>query len=258
MIQRFNKSFVLSCVLFLLALAATPVFAQQQGPYSLGIKRIFGYNSGDQIRGTISMFVNGPEANIQSVQFMIDGKVVAEITQTPFSVNFITTDYASGYHDLSASIQTKDGPSYDVGVRLDFATAEQESSGVFRIAGPLLGLVLLITLGGAAIQVFFFRGKFKNLPPGTERTYGFQGGSICPRCKRPYSLHVWALNLFGSKFDRCDFCGKWAVVRPLSIDKLRAAERAELESSAPPTPIAEKSEEEKLREMLDKSKYSDH
>jgi len=258
MIQKYMKHLILSCVVILLMLAVTPVLAQQQEPYSVGVKRVIGYNSGDQIRGTINMFVNGPADNIQSVKFMIDDKLVAEINQAPFTISFITTDYATGYHDLSATVLTKDGQTYTPSVRMQFASAEQESSGIVRIVGPLLGVVAVVLLGGVAIQVLFFRGKFKNMPPGTERNYGISGGTICPRCKRPYALHIWAINLIGSKFDRCDFCGKWASVRPLSIEKLRAAERAELESFSAPSPIAEKSEEEKLREMLDKSKYSDH
>jgi hypothetical protein len=69
---------------------------------------------------------------------------------------------------------------------------------------------------------------------------------------------LWALNALTYRLDRCDYCGKWAFIRPVSREALRAAEQNELASFNNNAPIVEKTEEEKLREMLDKSKYSDH
>jgi hypothetical protein len=58
-----------------------------------------------------------------------------------------------------------------------------------------------------------------------------------------------------NKFDRCPYCGKWSAVRPLPIDKLRAAERAELEQAGAGEQFAGESAEEKLKKELDDSKY---
>ena len=72
-------------------------------------------------------------------------------------------------------------------------------------------------------------------------------------------MHLWAFNAgFRSRIDRCDFCGHWARVPILSEKALRAAEQAELAEAQAGQPIAEKTEEEKLKELIDESKYSNH
>jgi hypothetical protein len=258
--SMFQKKVVLKIwfILILIAITASPAFAQQD-EYQLGLTRVIGFNSGDLIRGTMNLFVIGPADNIQSVKYLIDGKVVAEITQSPFSATFQTTEFASGYHDLSAVVQTKDGRSVSTATRkFNFATPEQERSGLFNILGPILGIVALVMVLGFAAQMLLFKNKFKSMPPGTRREYGIRGGTICPKCGRPYALHWWTPNLPGARFDRCDFCGKWSLVHRYSIDGLRAAEQKEIQSFGTSEPIVEKTEEEKLREMLEKSKYSDH
>jgi D-arabinose 1-dehydrogenase-like Zn-dependent alcohol dehydrogenase len=30
---------------------------------------------------------------------------------------------------------------------------------------------------------------------GAERDYGFRGGAICPKCHRPFAMHLWGLSL---------------------------------------------------------------
>ncbi len=64
---------------------------------------------------------------------------------------------------------------------------------------------------------------------------------------------VLGLNLVGGKFQRCPYCGKWSVFRRVPLEKLRAAEQAEVEPAAGQVPAA--SEEERLRKELDDSKY---
>ena len=61
------------------------------------------------------------------------------------------------------------------------------------------------------------------------------------------------MNLGFSKFARCPYCGKWSLVRVESMEKLREAEKAELEWGK--VEIQEETEEEKLRKELDDSKY---
>ncbi len=258
----FRKSFSifnLFLIILALALSAFPVFAQQE-EFRLGVTRVFGYSSGDQIRGSMKMYIIGTTANIKSVEFFIDGKSVGTGTAPSFDITLQTTDFPTGYHDLSAAVQTQDGRTVNVASRrFNFVTPQEETSAVGKYVIPLLGIVLAIMVVGVGAQVLFFRKKFINMPPGTERNYGIRGGTICPRCKRPYQLHWWALNAgIRTKFDRCDFCGKWAIVSAKSIEELRAAEKRELETSEGAAPgVVEKTEEEKLREMVDKSKYSD-
>jgi Zn ribbon nucleic-acid-binding protein len=253
-----KKLFLKVCfVMILLAIATSPVLAQQ-AEYSLGLNKIIGYSSGDQIRGSMNMYVIGPADNIQSVKYVIDGKVVATVTQAPFNVSFQTSAFEFGYHDLSATIQTKDRRTVDTAIRkFNFATPQQEQSNLINILGPILGIVVLIMVLGFASQMLLFRNKFKSMPAGTRREYGLRGGTICPKCSRPYALHWWALNLMSFRLDRCDFCGKWGFVRRHSSEELRAAEQREIQSFGTSEPIVQKSEQEKLKEMLDKSKYSE-
>lgn len=241
----------------LLLAAASP--AQAQSEYRLNVQRVIGYSSGSQIRGTFVMEVVGPD-NIQSATFLIDGKPMGEAAQKPFRLQFKTTDYGNGGHELSAALKLTTGETAATGVRnFVFATPEQESTSVIGILFPLLGgiaIVMAIVIGG---QFLFTRNKAnQQLPLGAPRHYGYKGGSICPRCHRPFGLHVMSLNLLVGVLDRCDFCGKWGFYRPLRYETLKAAEAAELQQAQPEQPIREKSEEEKLKEMLDDSKFTDH
>ena len=240
-----------------LALLASPVLAQSS--YSLTINKVNGYNNGSQIRDNFSLGVNGP-GTIQSVTFLIDGNVMKTVTSAPFSLFFNTTAYPDGWHDLSASVQTTDGQTFTTAARrFEFVSADQETAAMKSIVLPMLGIVVVIVviiLGG---QVLFFRNKPKvDLPLGAERKYGISGGAVCPKCHRPFPLSFLALNTgFNSQFARCTFCGKWSLVKRLSPDKLRAAEAAELAEAQPEQPLPEKTETEKLKNLIDESRYTD-
>ncbi len=256
-----NRKSILSIVLLFLVMGLTafPVLAQQE-EFRLGVNRLFGYSAGDELSGSMKLYIIGSTNTIKSVEYFIDGKSMGSGVAPSFDLTFQTSDFSVGYHDLSATVQTQDGRTVDVAARkFNFVTTEAGLASGARIAIPLLGIILAILVVGIGLQVLVFRKKFVNLPPGTQRNYGLRGGTICPRCKRPYPLHWWAFNVgIRTRFDRCDFCGKWAMVGPKPIEELRAAERMELETSEGGAPqMGEKTEEEKLREMIDKSKYSD-
>ena len=92
------------------------------------------------------------------------------------------------------------------------------------------------------------------LEPGTPRNYPL-GGAVCPKCQRPFAVHIYGINLAFSKFDRCPYCGKWSVVRRESMQKLRAAEEAELVRSKETGTVQGMTEEEKLKKQLEDSKF---
>jgi hypothetical protein len=247
-------SFFLIAVVFL----ATPgIGLAQDGQYSLNLNRNFGFSSGSQIRGTFTVDVIGPEG-IQSVTYLIDGQKMAEVSQAPFGYKFNTSSYPVGWHELSASVTTADGRTGTTPARrFQFVSAEEESAVTQRILLPMLGgvLVLLIVSMGASMLGLRSRSR-SNLPLGAARHYGLSGGTVCPRCKRPFPLHWWAPHLLTSKFDRCEFCGRVGWFKPAGRDELAAAEQAELASAQPEQPVVEKSEEEKLRELIDESRYT--
>lgn len=62
---------------------------------------------------------------------------------------------------------------------------------------------------------------------------------------------------FGTKIIRCEYCGKWSIVRRASLEELRAAEAAELADTQPTGFEHEKSDDEKLKDMVDNSRFMD-
>jgi len=240
-----------------LAWMASPVLAQSG--FSLNVNRTFGYSSGSQIRGTFNLAVIG-QGSIQSVTYLLDGQAMKQVTSAPFTLSFNTTDYPSGFHDLSASVQTADGQTTVTPVqRFEFATPEQESASVKSVIIPIIGGVVLIVLLMVGGQFLFFRNRQKNnIPLGSPRNYGFMGGGVCPRCHRPFAFTLLAMNAGLGKFTRCEFCGKWSIVRRLSLADLRAAEAAEITEGQPDQPIPQKTEKEKLNDLIDDSRFTDH
>ncbi len=247
-------------MLFFFALAA-PASAQDV-EYRVQTRRDFGYGNGSDVRGSFSLTIYGDQGNIQSVTYLLDGKEMAAAGEPPYKFSFNTGSYPSGPHAISAVVSTRDGRKVTTPeVRLNFLSAEQESQSMQRIFIPLLGGIFVIMLVGVAAQYFMTRRDQSYHTPGAPRRYGLKGGTICPRCGRAYAIHFFSINLIGGVFDRCDYCGKWAFVRARSRAELDAAVHAEIaaahasESSLPA--VEAQSEEERLRKMLDESKYSE-
>jgi hypothetical protein len=238
----------------LLSIAAAPL----QDGYTLVVHKSMGFNNGSQIRGLFSAEVVGNMEAVQSVQFLADGQVFAELRSAPFKTSFQTTDFSAGWHTLSALVQSKDGSSFSTPERrFEFVTPETEAAFFRTYVFPFLIGVFLLVFIGIGFQYFSMRNRRPStLPLGAERSYGLKGGGICPQCKRAFSLHWWSINLIGSVYDRCDFCGKWSLIRPASRAVLDAAIAAELAESRPEQPIREKSETDRLKDMLDDSRFS--
>ena len=252
-IKLIISSFV---VAFFLAIIASPVLAQSS--YSLNTSKSNGFNNGSQIRGSFKMTVN-PQNGIKSATFLIDGQTMTVVTSSPYFFNFQTTNYPTGWHDLSASIVTTAGQTVTTPVeRFDFVSAEEESASMKSLIFPLVGGILAVIVIVVGAQFLFFgRKSLSKIPLGEARNYGINGGAICPKCHRPFPLTLLSLNAGLGKFTRCSFCGKWSFVRRASLNDLRAAEAAELADAQPETHIHEKTGDEKLKEMLDESRYTD-
>jgi hypothetical protein len=248
-------------LLVLVLAIAAPVFAQDSA-YTLHFQRDFGYGNGADVRGNMSVSINGDQATIKSVAFLMDGKPMAEVTAPPFKFSFDTSSYATGRHMISAIVTTSDGRTVTTPeIERNFVTSEEESATMKKIFFPLIGGVLLLTLLGVGAQVLFLRGG-NPTAPGTPRNYGLMGGTICPRCKRPFAIHFWGINLLAGKLDRCDNCGKWSIVRRASPGELVAAEQAELRAAqasenAPIGNGTPETEEERMRKLLEQSRYTE-
>lgn len=225
----------------------------QENQVTLGFSKDFGYAAGGEMQGMFSFKAKGPE-NLVRVAFFIDGQKIGEDNEAPYSLQFSTDNFPLGEHTLSAIGYTSDGkelPSNQY--HRTFVSAEAGWKAALGILGPVLGLVIAISLISIVGPMLMDRGK--KTPLGSPRNYGFSGGAICPKCGRPFALHMFKLNLLVGSLDRCPHCGKFSIVRHASMAELRAAEAAELEGSTPQ--VSEMSEEEKLRKELEGSKYQD-
>jgi hypothetical protein len=252
---------------FLIGLAAaavTPALAQAEVEYRLHVSRDFGYGNGSDVRGNFSLTIYSSDgaAPIRQVSYQIDGQEMAAVTSAPFKYSFKTSSFSDGKHVLSAIVTTQDGRQVTTPlVNLNFVSSAQESQTMQRILIPLMGGVFLIMLIGVGAQMINLRRNPGALAPGAARHYGLKGGTICPRCGRAYAIHFWSLNLIGGALDRCDYCGKLALVRPRSRADLDAAVQAEVagqvSESALPGVNGAQTEEERQKKMLDESKYTE-
>ncbi len=236
------------------AVAPTP-----QPAYTLNVHRNFGYGGGRQIKGNFGLAIIGDEQQIASATFLIDGQEMAVVSAPPFEISFETTAYPYGLHQLSAEVIDDAGAVYTTPVReFEFVTAEVERDAVFSFVRPLLlgvgGVLVIVVL---AQLLFFRKKKLSPVAPGTPRNYGIRGGAICPRCNRPFAVNFLTMNLLTRVYARCSNCGKWGLVKFASREELTAAEKAELEMDKPQREPTAKTQEEKLREQLDDSRYTD-
>jgi hypothetical protein len=264
-----NRKFVIAALLLLTIVLAACAQAVQQAEataepervseYRLNITRTFGSDTGTgKIRGTFELKVIGDEGAIQQVSYRLDGQEMALLEEAPYAYKFQTQAYPEGDHTLSAVVATRSGVLIETTGRIfNFISSEEQFASMGRILGIVFGVVISMMLIGILMQFVVFRGKgLRSLALGEPRNYGLMGGGICPRCKRPFAFHWFGMNLVTAKFDRCDYCGRLGPVKRSSLEELREAEKSELAQAQPETPIAEKSKEEKLKEMLDQSKYS--
>ncbi len=254
-----SKFIRLTLLLFLIFAFAVPVLAQDV-EYKVHPQRNFGYQAGSDVGGSFSLSIVGNQENIRSVTYRLDGAEIAVIDQPPFKYSFNTGSFPTGRHAISAVVDTKDGRQVTTpDVNLNFLSADQQSQSFRKVVLPMLGGIALLALIGVGAQMLVLR-RTKSFVPGAARSYGLKGGTICPRCGRAYAIHFWSINLIGGYFDRCDYCGKWAVVRSRSRADLDAAVQAEVaaaQASETSLPAAEgaQTEEERLRKSLDESKY---
>jgi hypothetical protein len=257
--NRKVRYFSLLIVVVLLAMMiASPVLAQTPtaAPWRLNVNRDFGYGGGADIKGLFTLSVIGQE-DITSVTYLIDEKEMAVVSEDPFKFQFNTSQYPYGWHDLTAEVTNLAGEKFVTPARhLNFVTSEMESETMKKMILPLFGLILGVMLIVGVVQFVLMRKRNPNgVPAGTKRNYGYAGGSICRKCGRPTPRHIWGFNIGIGKLDRCENCGRWSVMQGVPLGILRTAEEAEKASETSQSTISEKSEDEKLRELIDKSKY---
>ena len=252
--KKVNFFFLLAIVLLLWI---TPVSAQSDQTLTLRMSRTFGYSSGTgKIQGRFTLKAIGPD-HLESVSFYIDGELMGVVEQSPYHLSFDTGAYALGLHTLNATGITSDGLELrSNSLQAVFVTSDESLQGALSVVAPIIGIVLIV-MALSMVVTFFSMRKNKDLPLGAARSYGYAGGTICPRCQRPYPRNVLSPNMLVGKLERCPFCGKWAIVSAAPIEILRAAEQAELQNISGDVDRSGENEEVRLRRDLEDSRYQD-
>jgi hypothetical protein len=240
-------------VLFSLVASST-----HQEQLQIQLTRNWGFSSGTgKIQGTFSIRTTGP-GDLRQVSFYLDEQNIGEVNEPPFTLQFVTDDYPAGIHEIRALGFTDNGAELTSNIiRVEFVPAGEGWQSAMNIIIPIAVIVLVAVGLAVGVPFIFTRGRVESLPPGTPRNYGAHGGAICPKCGRPFSRHIYGLNLGTHKFDRCPYCGKWSLVRRASSEALAAAEAAELESAQAGVFEPRLTEEEQQKRDLEESRYED-
>lgn len=93
-----------------------------------------------------------------------------------------------------------------------------------RNDGTRWAIVILVALVVFFRLASYFLSKRRISSQGSNKGYGYLGGTVCPSCDRPFAIHLWSLRLMVSRYDRCPHCKKWSFVNRQSAEVLTAAE----------------------------------
>lgn len=240
----------------LLFIPFSSVSAQDE-EFRVRVRKEFGYGWANEIQGRFSISLDGDETIVQQATFFIDDQILGSVSDAPFKYQFQTEDFAPGSHRLSAEVQLKDGSTQATNaVVYEFLASGKANQQVTKLLLFIGGVILGVFVIGTIIQSMATKKKGKANPSqGTPRNYGFLGGTICPRCGRPFSRHIFGVNLVVGRLDRCENCGKWVMTTRATPSALRAAEEAEREAFVD----QEKGslEAQDLKENLDDTIYYD-
>lgn len=245
-------------LLLLLALFGLFPLTQANDELKLTLHRDFGYSDNKgTIQGKFSMIAEGPDT-LTKVVFYIDDQAIGEVSQAPFRLQFNTDNYPLGDHTISAIGFASDEQTFSSNIlNRTFVSAEESWQAGLEIGGKI-AIGFIVGIGGIVLLIggiVFLTGRNTvSVPLGATRQYGWLGGAICPKCHRPFGMHIYGLNAGLSKYDRCPHCRKWSLVRRASPADLAAAEKAEMAEIGQPE-IEGMSEEEKLRRQLEDSRF---
>jgi hypothetical protein len=209
-------------VLALSVLLSLPAQAQEEDQgLSLSMSRDFGYRGGNRIQGRFTLTASGPQ-DLERVEFMLDGEIAFNDQEPPFRYQFSTGEYSLGSHRISAIGYTASGAASLSEVwEFEFVSPEAVTGEMVKLAGPIVAIILALTLIGMLGPALIGRGR----KPFELGQYGSAGGGVCSRCEMPYSRHFLSLNLLIGKLERCPHCGKIAIVSRATRAELERAEQ---------------------------------
>jgi DNA-directed RNA polymerase subunit RPC12/RpoP len=225
--------------------------AQQEGQaLHLGLVRNFGYGGFGKIQGNFTLKIVDPPTNLVEVRFYMEDELMETVLEEPFRIQFHTSDYADGEHQMRASGVLADGSILDSNmITTTFLSSENAWAETQQIIFPLLigiGALTLIGLGAP-----FLLGRNKEFVLGK---YGPAGGAVCPRCELPFSRPFLSPNMMVGKLVRCPHCGKVSILPRASSVNLQAAESRYSEEGK--TQIASDGKDD-FKQMIEDSRFED-
>ena len=254
-----KKYFVVIIILILVLPFLYLSVEAQSNVLSIDFSRDFGYAAigSNTIQGLFSITASST-INLKKVSYYLDNVLLGEATSKPYKIQFNTDSFSEGQHSIHAEGETFSGEIIRSEiVTFVFISAEASRKETLKIIGPLLGLVLVVTLLSAIVPAVFRKNK-TNIPMGTQRNYGIAGGAICSKCKRPFERHVMSPNLIMGKLEICPHCGKWGIYRALPLNILRDAELKEIEDHLTNADsVVESDTDDQLKKKLDESRFED-
>jgi DNA-directed RNA polymerase subunit RPC12/RpoP len=240
--------FVITFIFFLLPFGTS--WAQDDPELRLSMLRNFGSSLGTSIQGTFTYRVSGPD-DLVRVMFLLDGEPTGEDVEAPFRWQFNTGSYEVGTHTMSAVGYTVDGRELQSNVlQRQFISGSESNRLLYWIIIP----IIVLAIGGRLISSWIAnRGSKESEQPAISGPFG---GTLCPKCGRPFAMHIWGLNVVAGKFDRCPHCGNWSLVRRVHPDALRSAAEAFADDGetavSPP-----QDDTDSLHKRLDDSRFED-
>ncbi|MAU00504.1 MAG: hypothetical protein CL608_25455 [Anaerolineaceae bacterium] len=251
---RPSKSWLILIILLLgIVVGAGTAVAQADNELDLGLSRDFGTGIGNNIQGTFSFRVSGPD-DLASVTFYIDDQIVGEDSEAPFRLQFKTDDYPLGVHTFHATGLTQDGRELTSNsITRNFISGSTAGRTTLYIVIP----IIIIAIGGRLLSSWIANRGRKSQGKTEINVHGSFGGTICPKCNKPFARHIWGLNLVVGKYDRCPHCGKWSLVRAMHPDVLDAAVEAMQQAEATQTQEkpSDTNDEDRWHKRLDDSKF---
>lgn len=209
-------------VIMILVLIAPAAAAAQGagGELLLGLTRNFGYGGLGKIQGVFTLKISAPLAQLDRVEFFIDGVMAFTVNEEPFQYKFRTSDFEDGEHQMNAIGYLDDGTTIESRmITKVFLSSEQAWGETQSLIIPLLIGISVLTVLGVGVPLLI--NKDKDFVLGK---YGPAGGVVCPRCKLPFSRSLFSPNLLVGKLVRCPHCGKISIQARASQTRLQEAE----------------------------------
>lgn len=245
--RREFRIVIMACIWLVAMSLGGTVFGQEESGEALRLRfrRNFGYSLGAQMQGTFTIRAEGPQG-LERVAFLLDGEVIGQATEAPFSLSFNTRDYPEGIHQFSAIGYQANGQE------LQTETISRQfvaTSAVTIVVIAIVALVIAFRVGS------YFLARRSSGDRARAAAYGFLGGAVCPNCGRPFGIHWWSLRLGLGRYDRCPHCGKWNMVQRATAEALASAEAGFGRPEGGEDGPEQRDEEEAYRRRIEESKY---